>query len=1157
MKKLNLGIIIFLVFFAMVSLIANSKKVGAITVNEKAIQEQQKQMEESCFHKYQLGNENISVIIENKSDAGFAVGQKVELVFPAQNFSQTVIPNGSVFVQVEKVNSMQITPKFGDIQNYNNKIVQEFFVGEEVFLDKGETKIIKYSWELPENIETGTYRINAYLLRGKNINIGFFRKDALESALEANGYNGTHIFIKGNQEGEIALNQKTKLNDVDYDGMGLDVINENVKIQQSILNSFMTDKKITITKKLYQGNYLAEENLIEEQKEEATIKTKTAQQILTEISKDKIDFNSPFPYYLRTIISYDGIDSIYETVPLFNKKNSTITASYIPFINKFPIKKGEEFEVVACANNAKNENLVMNIVLKDKNGKIVETMKKDLSAGMDMLSAAKTFKFIAKEDYAWLSVEANISKGEKQVDKYSVSYSAGTESIPVEKNKNFKWIIVIASALLVMILAIWFLLKKIKNNKSGMSNGISNGMSGGMMGLLFLFFGVSFFALPNLTYAATESFDITQGALNMAIDGSAAIGFNCGPPVGIGAAMGSTNYTLVLDGAFSGTPSTGIKMVGGQRINLYFKNGTDYKKLFSPWFDDMTFSFVAKGTDGQQYSVGSGNGNTNFPFLIDMGAYGVSGFGGGVGAVGIFTRPHYINTYNEGVFQDGCSGIMCVFPTWNDFITEIKTKVKQSLGAAKISDIYDPQNIISCDISGAGCNTTGNSGTATLQVSLPAKSNYLGMLALSAFGTCVAKGQIMWGGGLSSPNLTTNITLTVDPPPNPPCTVDCSCKSSIELIGGNCIDSLSVEVQRTWWGGQMYETVPLSRYFADIPWYEAKAVPDATGHGPNGYAPFYFNVNGSYSGISWSGSTTGEVFPNSAYCGDHIHAYISCPPYCGDGVCNGGETCSTCPIDCGYCSPCSAGITTNPIYISIGDSTNLTWSSDVGVWDPSGNWFTGCWGTRTKRTGEVQSFDGLYPADPLGVPTYANCDSTSDKKGCPVPISNPSFTSGSLTDSYLFKISCWKPGIINNCEATANVYVCGNNVIEGNEECDGTSLGSCLTCYPPGNANECKCASVPTVCGNGILENPPEACEPTLGGCSAGKKCSNTCQCEACPCVQVSDCNGLIDCGRTKTKKCIGGEGCNCVGQCIPVENEYCGDCVDNGDWREEAPNQQ
>jgi hypothetical protein len=30
--------------------------------------------------------------------------------------------------------------------------------------------------------------------------------------------------------------------------------------------------------------------------------------------------------------------------------------------------------------------------------------------------------------------------------------------------------------------------------------------------------------------------------------------------------------------------------------------------------------------------------------------------------------------------------------------------------------------------------------------------------------------------------------------------------------------------------------------------------------------------------------------------------------YCGDGTCNGGETCSTCPKDCGFCAMCGVGL---------------------------------------------------------------------------------------------------------------------------------------------------------------------------------------------------------------------------------------------------------
>jgi beta propeller repeat protein len=77
--------------------------------------------------------------------------------------------------------------------------------------------------------------------------------------------------------------------------------------------------------------------------------------------------------------------------------------------------------------------------------------------------------------------------------------------------------------------------------------------------------------------------------------------------------------------------------------------------------------------------------------------------------------------------------------------------------------------------------------------------------------------------------------------------------------------------------------------------------------------------------IVWTESRYGnfDIFmftienPPAPYCGDTIcngaETCSSCPgdcgtcpppePYCGDTICNGGETCSSCPGDCGICPP--------------------------------------------------------------------------------------------------------------------------------------------------------------------------------------------------------------------------------------------------------------
>jgi hypothetical protein len=60
-----------------------------------------------------------------------------------------------------------------------------------------------------------------------------------------------------------------------------------------------------------------------------------------------------------------------------------------------------------------------------------------------------------------------------------------------------------------------------------------------------------------------------------------------------------------------------------------------------------------------------------------------------------------------------------------------------------------------------------------------------------------------------------------------------------------------------------------------------------------------FSTNGSYTGrlraYGYKSSATAYFYINVSL--------LPPPPYCGDGICNNGETCSSCPEDCGPCPP--------------------------------------------------------------------------------------------------------------------------------------------------------------------------------------------------------------------------------------------------------------
>jgi hypothetical protein len=110
--------------------------------------------------------------------------------------------------------------------------------------------------------------------------------------------------------------------------------------------------------------------------------------------------------------------------------------------------------------------------------------------------------------------------------------------------------------------------------------------------------------------------------------------------------------------------------------------------------------------------------------------------------------------------------------------------------------------------------------------------------------------------------------------------------------------------------------------------------------------------------------------------------------------------------------------------------------------------------------------------------------------------------------------------------------VCGNGVIEGSEQCDGTQLGICEDlCFPPGEPQECTCCTeniclgfVEIPCCPGFschLVVPPE---PHAGGVCL-KNCTQQTDCpptQACtggfcspffpPCSQPADCTAPTEC---------------------------------------------
>jgi cysteine-rich repeat protein len=230
------------------------------------------------------------------------------------------------------------------------------------------------------------------------------------------------------------------------------------------------------------------------------------------------------------------------------------------------------------------------------------------------------------------------------------------------------------------------------------------------------------------------------------------------------------------------------------------------------------------------------------------------------------------------------------------------------------------------------------------------------------------------------------------------------------------------------------------------------------------------------------------------------------PVFCGDGSCNNGETCSTCPGDCGVCPPiCPDGICN-------GVETCTTCSADCGACAPTCSLTSKYWSTSSAYGGNTVQLTVLGNADCNGLPVtfsvYEYDLLGDDDLSQITPLSiimsggqattswvaewpdieneqNPEYyfipsAGGQSLTSKTPRLSVSEPELCgngipdsgetcSNCPADIGVC-CGNGVIDSSEGevCDGGNLNGMgcedilsdstgtLACYISGTPNECQ-----------------------------------------------------------------------------------------------------
>ncbi|HMP67620.1 MAG TPA: hypothetical protein PKA60_02635 [Candidatus Paceibacterota bacterium] len=370
----------------------------------------------SCFDPglYEFQSVEVAVgPVDNRIDSVINPGDTIDFEGGINNKNPYPIVDGYVFARVSQMNENSFS------EGYD--IIDEFFVAEKIAIDGSSEKELNFSWNVPNSIGSGQYRVDYYFVVGNKFNLA-----GLPFTNEINA--GFTLFdIESSQNRNFILDRtNTKFNSEKYEHIGnwpFFSDETGATITQPIKNLTSSPINVDVSYDLFYWDSVNELNLIDSKKETVTVSSNSSFDLEYNLGSAE-----EIVYYLRITAEKDGQKSIVNIRFINESADSEGARINYPAITKFPISKSENLRAFVCfhgVSDNSSEQKIVSLKLTDKSGNIIasDSYQTEVTSQMQALA----MDIISGKDYKYLKLNAEITDlSGKVLDFYEAEYDCNT-----------------------------------------------------------------------------------------------------------------------------------------------------------------------------------------------------------------------------------------------------------------------------------------------------------------------------------------------------------------------------------------------------------------------------------------------------------------------------------------------------------------------------------------------------------------------------------------------------------------------------------------------------------------------------------------------------------------------------------------------------------